>query len=66
MSQTLSCPANSWFMVPFTEMGHWLYVMAFIGALAREGGHCACSEEKQVNLYIARSITQSTFLEEKK
>lgn len=66
MSQTLSCPGNSWFMIPFTETVHWLYIMAFIGALAREQDHCSCSEEKQVNLYIARSIIQSTFLDGKK
>lgn len=66
MNQTLSSPGNSWSMVPFSEMGHCLYITAFIGALAREWDHCSCSEEKQVNLYIARAIIQSTFLGEEK
>lgn len=54
---------TQWFVVPFTEVGHWLYISTFIYVIATKWEYCSCFEEKQVNLYIIHFIIQSTSLE---
>lgn len=57
----LGVQVTQWFMVPFTDMEHWLYILTFIFIMATK--YCSCFEEKQVNLYIINFIIQSISLE---